>query len=798
MKNTLKFIFRKFVKQRVNTVINLVGLSLGFIFAILAFLYAQIELSYDNQYSNTDDVYQLACNNNRNAKMHYGQPSIFFEAILKQIPEIQDGIRVKWQKENLLVAGKRFKEDDFIYSEPFFFDFFGWPLVKGNPKEVLKAPLSVTISEGKAALLFGDEDPVGKVINLGNEFDFTITGVFKDLPDQSHLKTNFVASLSSYNYMDPNYFKWWGWHDAGVYFRINSIAQVKDVEVKIAEVWNKESTDKPCTGKHIKASLKPFNKVHYTIGEVVGGVSPRDYVVGFGIIALLIFIISCFNFINLSLAVLTKTYPEKGLKKMLGADIKFYLHEIFTELFIYLIFSLCISFVVLRGSLAFVNNFLQKELSVNLLTNFSLDLFILSIVVLILSVCGLVPISQVLKINPMACLKGNNFSVFTGNTTKKNQVLVRNLLVTTQFSIGIFLIITTITVNQQLKLIREHDAGFDKEQTFYVWNFEGDQGQRYENFAHLLREMPAVRAVSSGSNVPLDGIYNWGGPKVLDESESSMQGCGFISVNDNYFNLIGARFVLGRDFLQGNIDKDKIIITKSLAKALNLTNPIGKKLGDLWDDKPREIIGVVDDIEYNTIHNERLPVVFFNKREGSLLPYSIILVKLQASEIGKAMAKINQAWDDVSPDFPFEYTFLDQKFNDNYLQETKIGQFINIMAFVAMFLCAMGLFAMTLANINSRVKEVGIRKVNGARIREVIYMLNKNFMVWIGIAFVIITPVAYYALNKWLEIFVLKTALSWWIFALSGFVTLVIVLITVSWQSWRAATRNPVETLRYE
>ncbi len=792
--NELKQITRKLLQQKVFLGINIIGLSFGLVFSILAFLFAQNEFKYDKHFANTEDVYLMACNNGRNHKMHFGQPAVFANEILNDIPEIESCVRLKWSDANLKIDDLRLKAENFVFADSAFFNFFGWDLLIGDTKNVLSEPMSIAISESKANQIFKGENPIGKVINVENQQDFTITGIFKDIPKQSHIRTDFIASLSTFNVLNPRFFTQWGWHSTDAYFKLNS-DRISTVETKIAEVWNLKSEDIPCTGDHVRSRLQPFNDVYLKSGEIMGTVSAIDFVKGFTLIAAFILLISCLNFINLSNAIQSKRSIENGIKKVLGANLRVFSRQVFLEISAYLMLAYLFSLLIIKMSLPLINEFIDKELSLSIFNNTQLLLFIVLLSTLLLIVCGSLPLIHMIKAKTTGQLKG--ITIFTRKNGTKTKKTFYNSLIITQFAIGIVLVISSFTVNKQLKLIRQHDAGFNKEQVLIIENDEGDIEGRYNTIKNILDKYPEIESISCGSNVPLNGINNWGGPCVASNEQNGMQGCGFISVNTNYLQVIGASIKEGRDFIEGSADKDNIIITEALAETLNLENPIGVKLAKMWDDKSREIIGVVKNIEFNTIHSESLPIIFFCKRDNIRF-YEQIIVKLRSENLTETVAKIGKHWKDISPDYPMEYKFMDDIFNFNYRKEIQTATFLNLMTIVAMSLCCMGLFGLSLFSINNRIKEIGVRKVNGAKANEIMKMLNKDFIKWVAIAFVIATPIAYYVMNKWLQTFAYKTTLSWWIFALAGFIALFIALATVSWQSWRAASRNPVEALRYE
>ncbi len=792
-------IFKRVTRQKVFFGINLIGLSIGLIFSLLAFLFGQNEFRYDQHFSNTENTYLLACNNGRNRNMHYGQPAVFMDELLKNIPELEHGIRVKWADENLKIDSTRVEAIDFIYTDPDFFSFLGWELLAGDQSEVLASPMSITISENMALQLFKNENPLGKIVNVANEHSFIITGIFKELPDQSHIKTDFIASISSWEKISPNFLNGWGWHSSGIYLKLNSASTVETTKKKIADIWNLKTLDRACTGPHIKAELQPFNEIYLKSGKIVGGASAIDFVIGFSIIAALILIISCFNFINLSIAISSKRSVENGIKKVLGATSRLFLRQIVYEMLLYLAMALAFCFLILNSVIPYINSFIDKKLSLSIFENPLLLLFSLLLICFLLIVCGGILLFQITQRNTLGLLKGT--TPFSGRNTQtcKTQIIFRNSLIVAQFTIGILLVIASLIVNNQLKLIRQHSIGFDKEQVLVIDNYEGHKEGRYNFLSNILKQYPEIQSISSGSNVPLEGVSNWGSPNVVGNEQNQMEGCGFISVDYNYLDIIRAEVIEGRNFIAGRTsDKNHIIINEALAKALYLENPVGTILGNMWDNKNREIIGLVKNIEFNTIHNESVPVIFFCQWEDYIGFHNRIIIKLQGGNLQQTIEAIEQHWSEISPDYPMNYMFLDDKFNKNYEKELQTAIFLNVMTAVAVILCCMGLFGLALFHINARIKEIGIRKVNGAKTWEVMALLNRDFVIWVAIAFVIATPIAWYAMNRWLQNFAYKTELSWWIFALAGLLALGIALLTVSWQSWRAARRNPVEALRYE
>ncbi|QIA06593.1 ABC transporter permease [Draconibacterium halophilum] len=793
-----KQIIRRILRNKVYSAISIVSLSIGLVCAILAFLYVKYEFNVDKCFTNTENVYRLTINNVPPATFHIGQPPRFFDEIKKDIPEIEDGSRIYLDPVNIKMEENRFNSY-FLGVDPSFINLIGWEMIAGNPATVLSSPFSVIISESKAKQFFNDKNPIGETIEIDNQFEYNITGIFKDIPEHAHIKGDFFASISSMEKRNDGFFYSWGNHSTAFYFRIPESVDIEAVNNKIAEIWNASSTDTACKGDFVQAKLQKFSDVYLRSGYLENSPGNIIYTLGVAIIAALILLISCFNFINLTIAVKSKRNTETGIKKVLGANLKTFMPQILIEILAYLFIALLISIISAKLLLPSLSQIINKDLGI-LFTDFiPLTGFIIIVCFVIVLLSGIFPLIQTFRVDTSNALKGVVLSTSKKSPKTISQFRFSNILVVSQFVVSILLILCAFVINNQLRLIRHHDLGFDKEQVLVLRNDLGNTYQRFQILKNDLESYPEVISISSASHVPANNLTNWGGPSVAGDEEKSSQQCGLVSIDNKYFQTIGAEFVSGADFEQSNTSyKDKIIINEALQKELGLVNPIGQRLITIRDRKEKEIIGVVKDIEYATIHSKNLPVMFFFKENGFDTFSRYIVIKLKSADLTKTVSNITEKWNKVSPEYPMGYFFLDELFDQNYRGESQTATLMNALTILAIFLSCLGLFGLAIFNINGRIKEIGIRKVNGAKVSEILAMLNKDFIKWVVIAFIVATPIAYYTMNKWLENFAYKTNLSWWIFALAGVLALGIALLTVSWQSWRAATRNPVEALRYE
>jgi putative ABC transport system permease protein len=795
----LILITRRILYNRSIAIIKITGLTIGIICSIIAFLFVQHELKYDKHFSNTKFVYRLTINNDRARTFHVGQPVIFFDEILSNIPGIESGCRLLFQTVIIKADQTIFSENNFLYVDSNFFEFYGWPIVKGNLRDVLTKPYTVAISEKKAKELFKNLNPVGKIITINNSENYTITGIFKDIPEKSHFRSDFLVSFSTVKAHNPEGYNSWGWHGTALYFAVNPKNDLQEVNKKIAALWNKKSQDLSCLGENIKARLQPFSEIYLKSGYLYNSADNLFYVIGFAVIAGFILIISCFNFVNLFIATNLKGSTETGIKRVLGANRKTFARHVVLEILIYLTFALIFSILLTHLSLPFLFNIIKKELQFSLLDNLPLSLFLVTLSVAILIICGILPYLQMIYTNTAGAIKG--IPAFSSKSVTKTltQGRIRKVLVITQFTIGIMLILAAIIINKQLNLIKNHDIGYNKDQVLVIDNSIGDSYNRFSRLKEILSENPKVQSLASGNNVPSYGINNWGNTSVAGNKDQSAPFCGFIAVTDDYFETIGSTLLSGRFFDKNKTsDKDKVIINESLMKTLGLKKPLGTILTNIWSFGDKEIIGVVKNIEYHTIHYGGIPALFLYKPDHSFYNYQNIIIKLHADDLAQTVSTIRKEWNSLSPDIPMSSFFLDELFDSTYQTEIQTTVLVNIMTVIAALLCCLGLFGLALFNINARIKEIGVRKINGARSFEIMFDINKEFITWILLSIVIAVPISSWFIMKWLNNFAVKTPFPWWAVLLTGITAMGIGFLTVSWHSWRAATRNPVEALRYE
>jgi len=789
-------IFMHLINRRLTSSFVLISFTMAFCCCILIYLFVADELSFDKYNKNFAHIYRLNLQSKDKSYKSCSFPAVFTEKFTK-IPGIERYARFQtYMGERFIsVDNTTYNATSFLFADPEILDIFQFEFLMGNPKEALEKPLNIIINQSTSQKYFGNANPIGKIIKQDDR-EFTVSAVVKDLPRQSHYNMNFLAPVSSYKMTNSDMLTKWYITAFCYYLLIPDEVNKKEVETQLANLFA-EGNGIEKSKIEFEMYLEPLSNIHLkSVGTRWDNALKGDIqlVYGLGMIALLILGIAIANYINILTAESRRKAKETSIQRVNGASGYSIIANQVLETSVFLLSSFLLSMVLSSLMIPVVNNLSGKLLSINWSVLMpSLVLFATSIIL-----SAIYPIVLLNSIKPAEALK-NQIKIIKFKSQQKQQWL-RGALVTFQLAIATLLIASTIVINNQLHLVMNVKTGFDKENTLIVFNpYTEGMNERYNLFRQRLSNMTMIKSIGVAQNAPGNYINNFT-PAWLPNQTDQKIDLGQISVDHDFLRTIGARFVAGRDF-DNNVSSDKttgMIINRSAVKALNLTDPIGKKIvvqnNAYTPNNELEVIGVIEDMQYFTLREASKPVMYYIKDWGK----SEIALKLGSGNYSSTLKQIEAIWKDIAPQWPFSYQFMDERISLNYKSEINMAKIITGLSGISIFLSILGILGMILFTIQQRTKEIGIRKVNGARISEVLMMLNKDFVKWAAIAFVVATPIAYYALNKWLENFAYKTELSWWIFALSGILSLAIALITVSWQSWKAATRNPVEALRYE
>ncbi|MCD4725385.1 MAG: ABC transporter permease [Bacteroidales bacterium] len=783
IKNYFKIAIAILMKGKVYSFISISSLTIGLAVCILLLLYVSDELSFDRYHKKADNIYRLC------QDVHPYQAPGAASLLADNLPEIKKYARVL-PRDNIVIQfeDNLFKEDYVAWVDAELFEIFSFKFKYGNSENSLQQPGTAVISEKTAHKYFGNEDPIGKLLKVGNEYDYTITGVIEDIPQNSHFTFDIFLTLEDGDKVfGSDWMESWGWLNFLVYFEMQNEFSKPQLEAKICELM-KDPDDPEATLPVF--TIQNLKDIHLYSSHFLGDIQPQNsitYVLVFSAIGLLILLIACFNYINLFTANASTRGTEIGVRKAYGASRKQLAMQYISESIIVIIVSLFLSLVLIRIGLPIFNELSGKDLTFSILTNMNIILSILGIVLVVGLLAGWYPALVLSSFNPTKALKSSK-----NNAGSKFQF--KKILVGVQFTIVIILIACASIMFRQINYLKNTELGFDKEAVITAV-FDFGEEEEYNTLKHALLSESCISSVSVASRIPSGSLNNEGG--VLPEGKTEPTAIPYVHVNFDYFKTLGIEAIQGRLFSeQLKTDAtESIILNKEAVKRLEIEgNPIGQSITCNWPRSTRRIIGVIDDIHFESLYNKIKPAVF-------LIHYPVVyhlIVKVKPSDVIGSMRSVTEICKDLYPGEVIEFSFLDTILQQRYEKDTKTFQLMGYFAVLAIILACIGLIGMASFMLARRTKEIGIRKVNGATGFEIITMLNLSFVKWIGIAFVIATPIAYYSMDKWLANFAYQTALSWWIFALSGAITLVIVLLTVSWFTYRAARRNPIEALRYE
>ncbi|MGD8535731.1 MAG: ABC transporter permease [Candidatus Aminicenantes bacterium] len=783
--NYLKIAFRNMKRHKAYSFINIAGLAIGMAICILILLWVQDELNFDRFHENAENICRVNMND-QNYGVVWPIVSIPVGPALKQeFPEVVDSVRVSDFRGLVTREEKKFDEIG-AYVDPSFFEIFSFPFVKGDSKTALLAPSAIVITQEMAEKFFGTEDPLGKNLKLNNTLDLTVTGVIKDMPQNSHIHFDFLLPFEIFEKRDREPTNW-GRFQIYTYVMLQDDAPFIEFNEKIAGLLQEHNLR-----EGPKLELEPLTRIH--LYGVDGGGDMR-YVYVFSIIAVFILVIACINFMNLTTARSSTRAKEVGMRKVTGAQRADLIKQFMGESVLLSLIALTFSVVLVILLLPAFNNLADKQLVLNPQGNWSLLLGFVGIVLFTGLLAGSYPALFLSSFKPVNILSGS--LIQTSRRTKKT--VFRKALVVIQFSISVFLIISTFVIFKQLHFIQNRNLGYQKEHIITI-PLRGNAAQQYEVFKSELSRDSRISHVAATSEVPvLIGYvhigYDWEGKDPKKESRMNE-----LLVDHDFIETMNMTVVQGRGFSKDYATdaSEACIINEAAVKAMDVESPVGKRFSAPAHEGMRDytIIGVVKDFHFRPFHDEIDPLVMFIAPEK--FNFLCIRVRSDISDLPGTLGYIESVWNEFTPNFPFKYNFLDSTFDKLYKSEQKTGSVFGYFTFLAIFISCLGLFGLASQMTEMRTKEIGIRKVFGASVSGITLLLSKDFLKWVIVANVIAWPTAYFAMNKWLQNFAYRTSFGIEIFILSGILALVIALITVSYQSIKAAAADPIDSLRYE
>jgi putative ABC transport system permease protein len=800
-KNYLKIAVRNIRKHKGYAFINIAGLAIGMACCILIILYVVHELSYDRFHENADRIYRMGID----AKIGgspilaplSNAPSIL---VLKQdYPEVLDAVRIRpsfsVSKNLVKYEDKQFYEEGVLYADNTLFDIFTFPMIKGDSKTALKTAYSVVLTEEIAARYFGDEDPLGKVLKFNDQEDFTVTGVVKNVPQNSHFTFKMLCSFETLYARDrESWENWFNWN-LYAYLLLPENYDFRQLEKKFAAFIEKHiGKELSAVGGELKYFLQPLTSIHLhsNLQFEIFGNSSILYVYIFGAIALFILLIACINFMNLATARSTNRAKEVGLRKVVGAKRKELIRQFLGESLVYSFFSLLIAIVLVELALPFFRSLSGVDLRLSYTSLSWLIPGFLGLILCVGIIAGSYPALFLSRFQPIRVLKG---SLKAGAASSR----FRSILVVAQFVISISLIIGTAIILNQLNFMKNTSLGFDKEKVLVVQIMDQNIRQSLDSIKAELKRIPGVVNVSASSIVP--GEFPDTQPFVPEGfTEKQAQIMESINVDHDFIPTLGIEIVDGRNFsAEFKTDREEAaIINETAAKKFGWDNPVGKTIkaptSIPFEWGTRRIIGVVKDFHLASLHKAIGPL-YLNNGPGYL---NSMVIKISPKNSGHTIDMLREKWRGIHPNRPFDYFFLGDSFDSQYDAEERLSDLVASFAILAIFVACLGLFGMASFAAEQRTKEIGIRKVLGASVPGVVALISKDFLKIVGIANIVAWPMAYFVMKRWLQGFAYRTSIELGVFILTGFLALAIALITVSYQAIRAALANPVDSLRYE
>lgn len=799
LKNYFKIAFRVMSRSMLFSFINIVGLAVGMACCLLILLWVQNELSFDRFNEKSDRIYRLCIDGDFGTPMKVPVTSApAGPAMVRDLPEVLDAVRLTPPGQAEMRAGDRFfLVNDILYADASLFTIFSFPLLRGDPANVLEAPYSVVLTRDAAEKYLGDEDPIGQVLHFENETAYTVTGVAENIPHNSHLRFSMARSFKTLEREQEGLNQNWGGISFVTYLLLDENVTPEAVAAKFPSFVEKYwGPILQAVGGRLAYFIQPLSRIYLfsDFSDIVPGQGDIAYVYLFLGIALFVLLIACVNFINLSTARAAVRANEVGVRKTFGAARSGLVRQFLGESLIFSLIAMVLGIGLVFLTLPAFNSLAGRHLTPATLGRPWFLISLVSMVGLVGLVAGIYPAFVLSGFRPVQVLRGRGKSPATG-------VAFRRLLVVVQFTISIALIIGTLTISSQLNYVRNKKLGFDKEQVVILPRMDDALRQNYASARQQLLGIPGVVAVAASSQVP-GRAYSASAFYPEGFSDDQPQMLQTMSVGVHFIPMMGIDLVEGRNFSEtmSTDSEEAVIINQSAVRKFGWDRAVGKRFrrpdtGSNEERPPlRTVTGVVSDFHLRSLRN-RIDPLFLTLGEGSL---EWILARIEARDIPGTLDRLEGAWKELAPNRAWEFRFLDEAFEDLYRSDSRLGNLTMTFSLLAVFIGCLGLFGMSAFTAQRRTKEIGIRKVLGASIPTLIRLLSRETLILVGIANLIAWPAAFFLMHRWLAGFAYRTGLNPLTFLLAAGISLAVALLTVSYQSVKAALYDPVRSLRYE
>ena len=797
IRNYLTIAIRNLLRQPGYSLINIIGLAIGMAACMLIVLYIQDELSYDRYHPKADRIYRIVDDIESGGQtiQTAGSPLSWAPALKQDYPEVEQFVRMRGTGSTWLfkVGESQFYEKKVIWAEAALFDLFDIPLVAGNPKTALADPFTIVISETMAAKYFGQEEAMGQIMGVDNEYEFRVTGIMRDIPANSHMRPDLFTSYSSLPAFGDFYLENWEVHDnLYSYILLRENAKAADLEARLPDFLERYAGDKyRASGVVLSPSLQPLVDIHL-YSQLESELEPNGdirFVVLYTLIAFLIPLIACINFVNLATARSAMRAREVGVRKVMGANRNQLLGQFLGEAVVMAALAMVISVIMVQLALPAVNSIAGKQLIFPLSNGLVLVAMVFGAIVVGVA-AGAYPAVYLSGFLPTEVLKGSLKSGTRG-------LGLRKVLVVVQFAMSIFLLVSTAVIYDQLEFISTKRLGFNKEQVMVLPITGSFQRRNTPVLKERLSQVPGVSGVATTSGIPGMRVIPIMAvrPEGMTPEDHLMMAT--LQVDEHLLNVLEIELVAGRNFSQdwGTDTTTGFLLNETAVQYLGWGTPadaIGRQYAWLpFGGKKGRVIGVVKDFHLRTIHEEIEPIVILTSTY-----HQYILIRFESGRIPETIARIGEAWRNVDASFPLEYTFLDEDFDRLYRDDQRLGEVFAIFAMLGVVVACLGLLGLASFSIQQRTSEIGIRKVLGSSISSIVVLLSKDFMKYVLLGNLIAWPLAYFIMTRWLQNYAYAASLNYAWFVIGGGVALVIAWLTIGAHAVAASRRNPVNALR--
>ena len=786
LENYLKVAWRHLARHKGYMFINITGLALGMACALLILLYVQDELSYDQHHEQADQIYRVALDVDVSGEVFRTARTTppMAAALRNDFPDVLNAFRIRKAGSVFLAHNEqRFYEDRFYFADPSIFNVLALPLLEGNAATALDAPFSVVLTQEAAHTFFGEDNPMGQTLTFEQEHPLTVTGILAPVPGQSHFRPVFLASFSSLETLYEDRLQNWGWTGVHTYLLLRDPKAAQDLEAKLPAFIERNLQEDWAGTWHL--GLQPITDIHlysHRSGEIEANGNIRSSYF-LGLLGLFILLIACINFVNLTTARSVDRVREIGVRKVIGAHRTQLVRQFLGESILLALLALALSFLLVNLSLPTFNTLTEKTL--RLAYSGAMLASFLGLGLLVGLVAGLYPALFLARLQPVASLRSKK----AGATSLR----LRQGLVVTQFAISAFLIIGTLIVSSQLDYLRNKDLGFDEEQVVVIPMQDAATQQRYQVIKDALLQSPNIISVAASSDVPGQGY-----DQIVHRPEGFPADEGLsvpiLFVDPDFIQTLGIQITTGRPFSNAQDESTSLIVNEAAVHRFGWDTALGKIISDAEGNPLGTVVGVTDNFHFESLQAAIEPLLM-RVQPGW---FEKITVRIRPDDVSGTLAFLEQQWQSFEPGYPFQYSFLDENFQQLYQAEDRLHEVFGYTSLLAILIACLGLFGLAAFTAEQRIKEIGIRKVLGASVSSLVVLLSKDFLKLVALALVIAAPIAYLAMQRWLNDFAYRVEIGVGTFVLAGVLALLIAVLTVSYQAIKAALADPVKSLRYE